>query len=156
MVAEKAVDLRTDQKSFSAISTAAIRTIQPIIVQRKREHSNRWKKRKKQNWSATLRGQDLRRCHSRQHPHYTIQPFNPRPPSPTTHTQTIGPLSHQLTPNHSPYLHLRANSRLRKSTTARPTPKARASRLPNSPNSCTAILRHDHANIRWFHPRIPK
>ena len=81
----------------------------------KKEHLSELKKRKKPNWSATLRGQDLRHHHSHQHPHYTIQPSNPHRPSPTTHTQTTGPLSHQLTPSRYPYLRLRDSSMLRKS-----------------------------------------
>ena len=113
-VVEKVVDLRTDQKSFFVNFMAMSRIIQPTSAQIKREHLSEWKKRKRQNWSATLHGQDLRRRHFRRHPHSTIQPSNPRPPSPTTHTQTIGPLSHQLIPNHSHYPHLRVNSRLRK------------------------------------------
>ena len=113
-VVEKVADLRTDLKSSSVISMAMSRIIQPTSAQRKREHLSEWKKRKRQNWSATLRGQDLRRRRSRQHQLYTIQPSNLRPPSPTTHTQIIGHLSHQLIPNHSHYPHPRASSRLRK------------------------------------------
>ena len=105
-IAGAVVDLQTDRIFFSTTSMAMSRTIQPTSAQRKREHLSEWKKRKRQNWSATLRGQDLRRRRSRRHPQSTIQPSNPRPPSPTTHTQIIAPLSHQLTQNRSPYLHL--------------------------------------------------
>ena len=49
VVAEKAVDLRMDPKSFSATFTAAIRTILPTSILRKKEHSNEWKKIKKPN-----------------------------------------------------------------------------------------------------------
>ena len=105
----------SNPKSFSATFTAAIRIIQPISAQRKKERLSGWKKRKKPNWSATPHGQDLRCRRSRRHPHYTIQHSNPCPPSPTTHTQTTGLLCHQLTPNRSHYPRLRASSRLRKS-----------------------------------------
>ena len=114
MVAEKAVDLRMDPKSFSATFTAAIRTIQPIFAQRKREHSNGWKRRKKAKLVSHTAWSGPSAPLFPPTPHCTIQPSNPCQPSPTTHTQTTGRLSHQLIPNHYPYPRLRASSRLRK------------------------------------------
>ena len=77
MVAKKAVDLRMDQKSFSATSTAAIRTIQPIFAQRKREHSNGWKRRKKAKLVS--------------HTAWSGPSALPFPPAPTLYNPTFQP-----------------------------------------------------------------
>ena len=70
-VVEKVADLRTDQKSFSVISMEMSRIIQPIYVLKKRNLRTNGRK-KRQKWSATLHGQDLRHRRPPQHLHCTI------------------------------------------------------------------------------------